>query len=106
MARKLVVSVLRSVVGVRREARVRLRAGLETRPGAGPSWAGLVGGRLDIGLIVVETIVGSEARSKKKRSVAEVAVYGCDTWLVVEGLLFWWKCSQSLELAMLMRREK
>lgn len=32
MARKLVGSVLRRVVGARREARVRLRAGLPTRP--------------------------------------------------------------------------
>lgn len=74
MARKLVVSVLRSVVGVRREARVRLRAGLVTRLGFGPSWAGPVGGGLVIGLMVVETTVESEARSEKKRSdVVEVA---------------------------------
>lgn len=68
MARKLVVSVLRSVVGVRREARVRLRVGLETRPGFGPSWAWPVGGELVIGLMVVETTVASETRPEKKRS--------------------------------------
>lgn len=50
MARKLVVSVLSRVVGVRLEARERRLMGLETRP-SGLNWAGAA---------VVVTVVASE----------------------------------------------
>lgn len=73
MARKLVVSVLRRVVGVRREALVRLRIGRDTRPSGlrwgllevveefeGPEPCGL--GKLDEVTVVV-TAVASETRS-------------------------------------------
>lgn len=65
MARKFAVSVLSRVVGVRREARERLRAGLETRP-SGLRWFA-VGLEFPepsgVAVLVVVTTVASETRS-------------------------------------------
>lgn len=52
MARKLVVSVLSKVVGVRREARDLLRMGFDTRPSDGPKLLAEVG---ELGFIMVDS---------------------------------------------------